>query len=119
VDFSKKLSKIESHEFAADLSLASDYKIYLRILKEHKAVQDLLKAFGYNKNKSKLIQRIIELSELVIDNRYENPWDVALSAYLWVLSQKDMKLAQVAAEVAAKVPNCWWTIRISQDVIRM
>jgi hypothetical protein len=64
-----------------------------------------------------IISRIQAISETDIDHRYENPWDVALAAYLLALRIADPALAPLAAEVVLSVPLTWWARHFALSVL--
>jgi hypothetical protein len=64
----------------------------------------------------KVLLRIYEITERPIDERYENPWDVALAIYIWLLSQRHPSFAWLAAKRIAGCRNCWWARRVGEKI---
>jgi hypothetical protein len=97
---------IESHEFAAVVNLASDWKTFARIVGSEKAIQDLAGELGDAGVRAAVSERIRTLVKDPGDAGCERPWDAALAAYLWLLSARDEPLARIAAEEIAAAPRC-------------
>lgn len=111
------MKEIESHEFSAYLNVASDFKTLLRIAEKQEAVLDLLDELDFYEARQIILTRIIALSRIEIDPRYENPWDIPLTIYIWLLSLKDFDLANAAAEILAHLHQSWWAMRISRYIL--
>jgi hypothetical protein len=115
--FKEAMRKVESHEFAAYLNIASDIRTFLRAAQQEEAVLTLLKDLDSLENCWQILIRIFELSRQQIDLRYENQWDTALAIYVWLINLKDFDLAKIAAFVADRAPQCWWAKKISRHIL--
>ncbi len=108
-------NQIESHEFSARVNVASSDTVFARALAAERAVQDLLRASqGNDEHAKEILARIWKLSSLVVDSKFEHPFDSALAAYLWVLSWTHPQLASVAASAVLEAANCWWARRVAE-----
>jgi hypothetical protein len=108
---------IESHEFAATVNLASDFKTFVRILESEKPVQELAREIQSTKEREAVWARIRTLVQDQGEEGYEHPWDAALAAYLWLLANTDARLANLAAATIAAAPRCWWARNMAEAIL--
>lgn len=119
-DMASTLEEIESNEFAVRLGVASNFRTFLRAAQQEEAVWRVLRELysqGGRLVLSQILQRVLELSNEQVDFRYENPWDTALTVYLWLLSLKDSEAAETAASAVSRALNCWWATKIARSVL--
>lgn len=121
--FQEAMREIESHEFAARLNLASDFRTFLKIARDQKPTQALV-GLLFEKQRQKvwlyhqeLVYRIFELSQQKVDPRYENPWDTAFAVYIWAINLIDWDLSKLVAERISRIANCWWAQKISRHIL--
>src|SRR5262249_8196271 len=93
------MEAIERDEFAAELSLAAGAQSFRRAVTENDLFRQLLPLA--KEAPEDLAARIETISRLDIDERYENPFDVALSAYMLALSDVPEKRKLVHEAVQA------------------
>ncbi|MFQ5778170.1 MAG: hypothetical protein ACE5IP_09195 [Terriglobia bacterium] len=109
---------IESHEFAARVNLASGFRHFLQILLSQKSFQQLADLARDKQATIEILRRIVAVSNVRVDLRYENPFDAGLAAYLWVLYLTNPPIAYIGAEVISPPVNCWWTSQITERILR-
>lgn len=115
----KIMHQIESHEFSALLNVASSFKTFLRAAYKEPVTKELIKQLlDSPKNIWLILQRATELSQNEFDTRYENPWDTALTIYLWALSLVNADAAETAAAFVAQAENCWWATRFANSLLK-
>ena len=85
MSFEESLTEIESHEFAARLNLASDFKTFYRGMLQERSVRDLSQELNSLEKRLRLFLRTIQLARQLVDPRFENQWDATLATYLWVI----------------------------------
>src|SRR5947207_759899 len=107
-DLQNIFAEIESHGFSAQVNVASNYKTFCRALGGQPEVQRLAALMKLNENQQLVFQRVLELSGKPFDQEFENPWDSALAAYIWLLSSTDQALAKTAAARILECHGCWW-----------
>ncbi len=107
---------IESHDFAVELNVSSDWGTFQRILREHSAVRRLDELLVLPANQNRVLHRVRELSQREADPRYENQWDVALSVYLSALERHGEVLGRMAASAGRRVSQSWWVPRVVDSV---
>lgn len=105
---SKIFNEIESHDFAARLNLALNYKDFFYLANEETSVKSLEKDLNDPECLKKTIIRIYQLVEEPVDFRYENPYDTAITVYTWVIFSVNPYLGRVVAEYASRTRNGWW-----------
>jgi hypothetical protein len=110
-------TEIESNDFSAQLNVVSGLRSFLHATSKAGAVDRLLNAMQEREHCNLVLNRILELSKIQPDPRYENPRDVALAVYLWLLKIKNRDLAEIGAETISRVPQCWWARYISQGIL--
>lgn len=112
------MQSIEQYGFSSELNLAVGTKAFRRGLREHELVRRLADLAKDVEIRLTLAKRVEELSRAEIDEHYENPFDVALSAYLTVLQDTaHPETVAKAASAAARAPNCWWTVGLSRELL--
>jgi hypothetical protein len=116
--FQEAQQEIESSALATRLNVASGLKTFLRAIQAERAVCELRKMLVARVTQENILSRLIELSRQRIDRRYENPWDTALTIYLWLLSSIDQNLLSLAADIVAQAPQCWWAQKLSSQLSR-
>lgn len=105
---------IESHRFAALVNVASNLKTFLRALDAQPEVRQLAAAMTSAEVRAAVLARVVELTGKESDPGYENPWDSALAAYLWLLSRTDPAAVAVAAARIRACSRCWWANKVME-----
>ncbi len=109
--------KLESDPFSATLNVVSGLKQFVRALSSAVEVQEWLASVQSGMDLGLVAERFDQVAARETDPGNENPWDVALAAYLHVLNQVDPKRAAVCAERALTYPNCWWSTKIAGNIL--
>ncbi len=110
--------KIESDEFAAILNVASSFPVFIRAAYHEEVIKQLIKQLELPENIWLVLKRAVELSQKEIDLQYENPWDTALTVYLWVLSLTKLEAAQTAAAFVRQAKNGWWSTKFVNSLLQ-
>jgi hypothetical protein len=112
------MQEIEADRFSSELNLASGTRAFRRGLRGHELFRRLAELARDAAARATVVRRVEDLAASAIDDRYENRYDAALSAYLTVLGDTAEPEAVVrVAEAAARARNIWWTVGISRDLI--
>lgn len=117
MSFIEAMREIESHAFIARLGIASDFNSLLRAMKLEPSVQTISDELESRDKQDQVLSKILSLVRQRTDIRYENPWDIALTVYLWLLSSKGLSAARVAAQVIAEAQQCWWAKELAGKVL--
>lgn len=112
------VEQIESHEFAIQTNVVSGSRLFFRAIAEQPSVRHLCSEMRSQDFARQLVIRISKLSHQRVDVRYENPLDTAFATYLWALQSTHPELARVAAEGVVQAPNCFWSSRLAEAILR-
>jgi hypothetical protein len=119
MELNEVMERIEQTRFSTELNIASGVSVFLRILRGHELfvqLVDLARESPFVRDS--LFTRIEEIAQAKIDLNYENPFDVALSAYLIVLERTaDRNVAGQAAKVANEAPKLGWARGIAREIM--
>ena len=75
-----QFAAIESDEFAAEANLASGLSDFLFQIKRSNAFTSLFRLASESSSAAyAILSRVLRLSKLSIDSRYENPFDTAVA----------------------------------------
>jgi len=107
---------IESHRFSALVNVASNLKTFLRALDAQPEIRQLAVAMSSPEVRASVLVRVTELAGKDFDPDYENPWDSALAAYLWLLSRTDAEGAALAAARIGTCFRCWWANKVAERI---
>jgi hypothetical protein len=118
VALTEVMRTIEQNRFSAEVNLAAGTKAFRRGLRNHPLVHKLAEFAKDPQSRREIAERISTLSRAQIDERYENSFDAALSAYLTVLGDtaEPDSIAEAASAVAS-AQNCWWAVGISRELL--
>lgn len=110
------MSAIEQDEFAAEMNLAAGTKAFRRAIREHELFHRLSELAI--ENPSAVAGRVEAISGIEVDERYENRFDTALSAYLMVLSDvAGPELVSQASQAILRTPKLWWASEIARELL--
>jgi hypothetical protein len=109
--------QIESERFSATLNVVSGLKQFVRGLSSAVEIQELLASARSDMDHGVVAGRFDQVATRETDLSYENPWDVALAAYLHVLNQVDPNRAAICSERALHLPNGWWSTKIADEIL--
>ena len=107
---------IESPAFFARLNVVSGYAQFVRALGAQPEVRELRDGVNSSEDASELLHRISWLASPPDDPAYENPHDVALAVYLWVLNANAPLVGRVAADTILAKPG-WWARKVAEKVV--
>lgn len=111
------MGMIESPGFAAATGVASDLDTMLRAANAA-AVQTVARAMRSSpRNQLLVMQRALALVHRDCDLRYQNPYDAAITVYLWLLSLISPTLAEVVSASTLGLRNGWWAPRLARRLL--
>jgi hypothetical protein len=117
MSFRMALREIESTELNVRINVVTDLQNFLRSVNAEEAVITLFRYLDQVDNQKELINHVVNLVRGKTDPRYENPYDVALAIYLWLLSLKNFEIANLAAQIIAELPRAWWATRLAFKIL--
>ena len=110
------MAVIEQDEFAAEMNLAAGTKAFRLAIRDHALFHRLSELA--KENPCKVAERIEAISHVEVDERYENRFDTALSAYLMVLSDTaEPEIASRASQIVLRTPKVWWASGIARELL--
>jgi hypothetical protein len=110
------MAAIERDEFAAEMNLAAGTNAFRRAIREHDLFRRLSELT--KENTSAVLERIETISLIEIDDRYENPFDTALSAYLMALpSTAEPQAAARASQAVLRTQKIWWASAVARELL--
>lgn len=115
--FEEAIQDIKSHDFAARVNIASDFRTFLSLVENQEPFQSMVREMSSEINHRRILLEVLKISRQQVDSRYENPWDSAIAAFLEALRLKSHELALLAAEIAAQAPQCWWARKVADVVL--
>lgn len=105
----KLMERIESHELATMVNAASNFRVAMDIALNQHEVGELFSAMTASpRDANEVINHAIELTQELPDFRYENPYDVALMIYAWLLYSYKADYGFVMASAIHHGCNLWW-----------
>jgi hypothetical protein len=107
---------IESPALSAQVNVVSGYNQFVRALVSLPEVRSLLDEVKLHDGAKELLARVLTLLRAPYDPAYENPHDMALAAYLWVLNAADPEKAQEAGKHVLGCPGCWWAAKLAENL---
>lgn len=111
------LAAIESPYFSGHINIASRFADVASLLAQQKPVRVLMTYAEEPREAAELLVHVVNLCKRSFDVRYENPWDAALTAYLWILQQKHPEFAGLAAERIAHATHTWWAGKLARHLL--
>ena len=110
---SEAISVLESHEFAAAVNVASDFRTFAAAVEAHETFADARQPA----HAARIAQRALELIRRRADVRYENPWDAALAAYILLLLHTDRGLARLISAAVIQLSHLWWASKLARHIV--
>lgn len=102
------MQSIDGFEFAARLSIASDWRTFVRAARKQPEVQLLAKMLEAPEVQDAIRQRIAAHLAEEVDPAFEHPRDAAIAVYLWLLSFCQPASARFLATKILPMKNLWW-----------
>jgi hypothetical protein len=115
--FEEALAEVESLRFASSVSVASDFRTFREGVRSSPAVLSLVKELRSPPAQNCLLTHLLAVARRPTDPAYANPWDTALTVYLWLLNRVAPSLARIGAAQVLQVPRCWWARKLSLSLL--
>lgn len=107
------LERLEEPEFDAEFHLASDVHHSLRMMRANDRVRALSAHLRRSpRSLERVLERLHELSERVIDLRWSSPHESSIVGILVAIEGSFAELLPHAASLVENVPNAPWVARI-------
>lgn len=112
-------AEIEGDEFALNMSLANSPSLLLRNLSRSSVVRAVkIVAREDTFVQIDIVNRIANLYDLRTDDRYESPYDIAVSAYLLIVALVDSEFLSAACDIVRhdQRDRFWWAPLVSETL---
>jgi hypothetical protein len=109
--------RIESQKFSVEINVVSGFTQFIRAIGYSKPVRELMEAIRTPEDGEELLLRTAMLALSDTDPKYENPNDVAVGAYLWVLAVANPSSVNLAAEVVLDCQGFWWARQMAARLL--
>ena len=117
MNWEEAIGRIESHEFAVNLGVASSIRAFFRAAAEDTTVEFLRRRMLESGEAcQEILGRIYDLAKIDIDIRYENPNDIPLAVLLWLIYYTSFD-SKVAAYYVGQAPNCWYGRKLARRLL--
>jgi len=117
-DIDHMSAEIESLKFCVFVNQAAGLSAFKQIVADQEVFQALLKLLKSDTTiANQLVKKVQSLSLLAIDDRYEHPYDTAISVYLLALDVAGLRQALNAARLLISVQQLWWSEKLSRQII--
>lgn len=118
MSWTESLADIESLKFDVHLNALSGYRTFFKAVSEEPSVIDLRNELETSFSAGEdLLGRIYDLAHIYPDARYENPKDVPLAVYLWLLEMTKPSVAELAAHYVRQAPQCWYADQLAYRIL--
>lgn len=118
MNWESALTEIESHEFDANLSVVSGVRAFYRAAANEPACVDLYSnMLASGEAREEVLGHILDLSQLEVDRRFENPKDTSLAILLWLTNFAAPELVEIAADLVDRAPNCWYAKKLAHRIL--
>lgn len=118
MEISDDLAIIESRQFAAELNVVSSTEAFYRAVSRNPVVVRVLEKLRTSGEAvEELVGRVLDLCAVSTDPRYENPYDAALVAYLWLAYYGSEGLSQSLATTVDKTSGTWYAKKLAFRIL--
>lgn len=108
---------IESRHFAGNLRILSGFKVVLLVLQDDETLKQLVVHLQTApEHQQVVLQHLLDLLTANDQPQYAHPFDAAIAAYLYALSQVDVELSQRAISAILETPQLWWARRLARQL---
>lgn len=117
MNWKQALAEIETHDFAANLNVASGFRSFFRAVSKDPVILVLRERMRESgEAREEILGRIYDLARFDIDLRYENPNDIPLAVSLWLMYFTSFS-SGLAAYYVDQAPNCWYAKKLARRLL--
>ena len=106
----------EDVKFGVMLNVCSGFKCIKHGLQGDPNINKMICEMDEWGNQLELYDRINELIPISGLEAFEHPYDMALTAYLYVLSKTNMALAVLASRFVKDTPRLFWAYKMAKEL---
>jgi hypothetical protein len=112
------ITYIESIEYDCEYGLACNVRTLKNYLEVCPKVQQLVELCKDRDIAVFILGHMLEISTRKIDADYRNPWELAVTTYLYAITQARPELVQSAISAAWRLKNGFWTVKYIQTFLQ-
>ena len=117
MNWKQALAEIETHQFAANLNVASGIRSFFRAVARDPVVVVLRERMRVSgEAREEILGRIYDLAQLDTDLKFENPNDIPLAVSLWLMYFTSFN-SGLAAYYVDQAPNCWYAKKLARRLL--
>ena len=110
--------EIESPTFAIEAGVASSASVLVQAIRSHLEFRRLQDELRSNRESGpRVLSRLRTLVDMDIDRQFENPYDVALSAYCIAIALEVPAVASLACEIITSARQTWWALQVPDLIL--
>jgi hypothetical protein len=111
-------TEIESTRYSVNYTVISGFRVFQNALDEDATLRKLIEHLKVEpSDQNKVVDRLRSLLRSPHEPDLQHPFDVALAAYLFVLSRTNYTAAYECAKVLAQEANLWWARRVANMLV--
>ncbi len=116
--FTDDLATIEARRFSTELNVVSSTQAFFETLSRNPVVLRVLRETRTSGDRLEdLLGRALELCAITSDSRYENPYDAALAAYLWLTHFSSEGISKSLAETVERTSRTWYAKKLAFRIL--
>jgi hypothetical protein len=101
---------VESPEFSSNIGNAWSILEFLDCIKGNECAQSIFqRVMADNSLYNEVMNRMVYLMNIPFDKSQDNPYDVALSVYWWILAHAGEQGLGIAAQIIDQATNLFWS----------
>lgn len=118
-DIKYLLEKLETLEFSAEINVCSDLRSVEKAIFSSDIVHNIIKLCQTKPEKilTEIMDRTQYLVSILVDPRYESPWDIALVAHLVIINSVYPDWGFSIASIISKAKQTWWAASLSKNFL--
>lgn len=118
MSWEQALTEIESHRFDDNLSVVSGMRAFYRAAANEPACMELYSTMLVSGDaREEVLGHIVDMSQLEVDKRFENPNDTSLAILLWLTGYAAPDFVGLAADVVDRAPQCWYAKKLARRIL--
>lgn len=114
---SELITYIESIEYDCECGSSSSTAMLRRVFEDNKKAQELVELCKDRTVAVFILGHMLEITTRPIDVDYRNPWEIAVTTYLYAITQARTDLTHAAITVAYRLKNGFWTIKYIESFL--
>lgn len=115
--YGEAIRAILSPEYDAEVGLAGDLRMFIRIASQQAVVLELENLLDRASIQRRVFSDLIQMASVPPSDSYRNRFDNTLTTLLWLLNDRNALLGKQAALFVRNAPQCWWATPAARIVL--